>query len=403
MTDIADPQDTARPFDGVRVLELAEGISGPFAGRWLAALGADVVKIERTTGDPSRAFGPWPKDLPDDETSGLYLYLNGNKRSVTLNLDTSDGRAILEELAADAEIVIESFDPGYLAERGLGYDALSAERPQLVMISITPFGQTGPNADLPATESTLFAACGQLWLTGDPARPPLKNGGSQPSYQAGLNALAAVAGAYYAALTHGQGAHIDLAMQETYAAMAEAFMTRAAQLGIETLRSGNNLNALWGIYPTADGYGGVCALPRNFPGVVEALDMEELRDPRFAEPAGRLEHNDELIALLYGWFAQRTREELTELGLRHRVPFGYVASIADLVESEHLKERGFFIEQNHPRAGALTFPGRLWTSSEHDWRSERAPELGEHNVAVLHDELGYDLEDLVRLRELDAI
>ena len=101
------------------------------------------------------------------------------------------------------------------------------------MISITPFGQTGPNADLPATELTLFAACGQLWLTGDPARAPLKNGGSQPSYQAGLNAFAALAGAYYGALVHGQGAHIDLAMQETYAAMAEAFMTRASQLGIE--------------------------------------------------------------------------------------------------------------------------------------------------------------------------
>ena len=403
VTDADASTDAARPFDGVRVLELAEGISGPYAGRWLAALGADVVKVERTTGDPSRAFGPWPDDLPDDETSGLHLYLNGNKRSVTLNLDTSDGRAILQELAADAEIVIESFAPGHLAERGLDYATLAAERPQLVMISITPFGQTGPNADLPATELTLFAACGQLWLTGDPARSPLKNGGSQPSYQAGLNAFAAVTAAYYGALAHGQGAQIDLAMQETYAAMAEAFMTRASQLGIETMRSGNNLNALWGIYPTADGYGGVCALPRNFPGLVEALDMDELRDPRFAEPAGRLEHNDELIALMYGWFAQRTRDELTELGLRHRVPFGYVASIADLVESEHLQQRDFFITQDHPRPGSLTFPGRLWSSSEHDWRCERAPELGEHNVAVLHHELGYDLEDLVRLRELDVI
>lgn len=404
MSETDDVQRTVtRPFDGVRVLELAEGISGPYAGRWLAALGADVVKIERTTGDPARAFGPWPDDLPDDETSGLHLYLNGNKRSITLNLETSDGRAILAELAASAEIVIESFAPSYLDGLGLGYAAISAEQPRLVMISITPFGQTGPNANLPATELTIFAACGQLWLTGDPARPPLKNGGSQPSYQAGLNAFAALAGAYYGALVHGQGAHIDLSMQETYAAMAEAFMTRASQLGIETLRSGNNLNALWGIYPTLDGYGGLCALPRNFEGVVEAVGIEELRAARFAEPAGRLEHNDELIALMYGWFAQRTREDLTELGLRHRVPFGYVASIKDLVESKHLRERGYFIEQDHPKAGGLTFPGRLWQSSAHNWLGKRAPELGEHNADVLHGELGYDLEDLVRLRELDAI
>ena len=320
-----------------------------------------------------------------------------------MNLETSDGRAILQELAAGAEIVIESFEPGYLAGHGLDYEALAAQSPRLVMLSITPFGQTGPNANLPATELTLFAACGQLWLTGDPARTPLKNGGSQPSYQAGLNGFAAVTGAYYGALKHGMGTQIDLAMQETYAAMAEAFMNRASQLGVDTMRSGNNLNALWGIYPTADGYGGLCALPRNFAGVLEAVDMEELRAARFAEPAGRLENNDELIALMYGWFAQRTREDLVELGLKHRVPFGFVASIRDLAESEHLQERGYFIEQDHPKAGALTFPGRLWQSDAYDWRSERAPELGEHNVAVLHEELGYELEDLVRLRELDAI
>ena len=392
-----------RPYDGVRVLELAEGISGPFAGRWLAALGADVIKIEPTLGDPSRAFGPWPDDLPDDETSGLYLYLNGGKRGITLNLDTSDGRELLKELAATADIVIESFEPGWLAEREIDYAVLSAERPQLVMLSITPYGQTGPNANLPATELTLYAACGQMWLTGHPERPPLKNGGSQPSYQAGLNALAAVSGAYYGALAHGDGAHIDLSMQETYAAMAEAFMTRASQLGMETQRSGNNLNALWGIYPVADGYGGVCALPRNYPGVAEAVALPELQEERFSDPGQRLLNNDELIALLYGWFAGKTQRELLELGIEHRVPFGFTASIQDLSESEHLKQRGFFTEHDHPQAGPLKYPGRLWLSDAYEWLREPAPQLGQHNVEIIHGELGYEREDVVRLRELDAI
>ena len=404
VTAHADTADAAsRPYEGIRVLELAEGISGPYAGRWLAALGADVIKVEPVLGDASRAFGPWPGDLPGDETSGLYLYLNGGKRSLTLNLDTSDGRAILLELAAAADIVIESSTPGELDGRGLGYDALSAARPGLVMASITPFGQTGPNADLPATELTLFAACGQAWLTGAPDRPPLKNGGSQPSYQAGLNAFAAISAAAYAAIAHGQGAHLDISMQETYAGMAEAFMTRASQLGVEHLRGGNFISATWGVYPTATGYGGVCALPRNLAGLVEAVDDDALRAMNIVEdPAARAERNDEILAILYAWFAERTPAELIELGIQHRVPFGYVASIQDLADSEHLAERGYFTELDHPEAGPLKYPGRLWASDAHDWGAEPAPGLGQHNLEILA-ELGYDAEDAVRLRELNAI
>ena len=403
MSDANEPS-LSQPYDGVRVLELAEGISGPFAGRWLAALGADVIKVEQVTGDPSRAFGPWPGDIPDDETSGLFLYLNGDKRSVTLNLDTSDGQEILRELAETADIVIESFEPGYLTERGLSYEALSAGRPQLVMISITPFGQTGPNANLPATELTLYAASGQLWITGHPDRPPLKNGGSQPSYQAGLNAFAAISGAYYAAAVHGQGAYIDLAAQETYAAMAEAYHNRASQLAIETQRGGNFLNALWGLYPAIDGYGGVCLLPRNYPGfTVAASDLPELQDERFADPGQRLLANDELTAMMYGWFAGRTRNELFQLGVQNRVPLGFVATFEDLSDSEHLDQREFFTEVDDEQAGSLKYPGRLWLSSGHDWKRGRAPLLGEHNVEIIHGELGYEREDLVRLRELNAI
>ncbi len=399
----ADQPDVSRPYYGVRVLELAEGISGPYAGRWLAALGADVVKVERTTGDPSRAFGPWPDDLPNDETSGLYLYLNGDKRSVTLNLDTSDGREILRELAASAEIVIESFEPGYLAERGLDYGALSKDHSELVMISITPFGQTGPNANLPATELTLYAASGQMWLTGHPERQPLKNGGSQPSYQAGINAFAAIAGAYFGAVMHGQGSYIDLSVQETYAGMAEAFHTRASQLGIESQRSGNNLNALWGVYEVADGYGGICALPRNYPGFAEAVGLPELQEDRFADPGQRLINNDELMAILFGWFSGQTRLGLMELGIEHRTPFGYVATFEDLTNSEHLQRRDFFAQVDDDDVGSLKYPGRLWLSNAHDWKMGRAPKLGEHNVEIIHGELGYEREDLVRLRELDAI
>ena len=401
--DAADPAQTQdRPYDGVRVIELAEGIAGPYAGRWLAALGADVIKVEPLLGDASRAFGPWPGDLPDDDSSGLFLYLNGAKRSLTLNLETSDGRAILAELARTADIITESFTPGFLDELGLGYEALSRERPQLVMASITPFGQTGPNAQLPATELTMFAACGQAWLTGDPNRPPLKNGGSQPSYQAGLNAFAAISAAAYASIVHGQGARIDLSIVETYAGMAEAFMARAAQLGIETQRSGNALSATWGLYPAAEGYAGVCALPRNLPGLLAAVDDDALRALDIIDdPASRAEHNDEIMAILYAWFAQRTPEELIRLGIQHRVPFGYVASIQDLSDNDHLAQRGYFAQTGHGDA-TLQYPARLWASDEHGWSADPAPKLGQHLLEILA-ELGYDAEDAVRLRELNAV
>ena len=183
-SDPVDSSDLA--LAGVRVLDLSEGIAGPYATKWLAGMGADVIKVEPPTGDASRGFGPWPNDEPDDETSGHYLYLNTNKRGVTLNLETSDGREILRDLAAKAEIIVESYAPGYLDALGLGYGALRVDHADLVLLSITPYGQTGPRADLPWTEMTVYAMSGHMGLTGNPDRAPLKNGGSQVSYQGGV-------------------------------------------------------------------------------------------------------------------------------------------------------------------------------------------------------------------------
>ncbi len=405
MTSQAMPEtDAARfPLAGMRVLELAEGIAGPYAGKWLVALGADVVKIEPPWGESSRAFGPWPEDDPNDETSGLFLYLNPSKRGITLNLETSDGREIQRELAATADVIVESFDPGYLEGIGLGRAVLNESKPDQVLVSITAFGQDGPWAQMPATELTLFALSGQMGITGDPMRAPLKNGGSQPSYQAGLNAFTAIVSAYYGAQVHGEGVHIDLSMRETFASMLELYASSYSQLGLEFGRRGNQVNAVWGIYPCIDGYAGLCCLPRNYDRMAEAVGIPELQEPRFADPAQRLENEDELQAIMYGWFAGKTRQEVHDLGMENRFPSGFVATIPDLLDSEQLNGRDFFREDDHPRAGKLKYPRRLWQGSEHAWRDGRAPELGEHNVEILHDELGYEMEDLPRLRELDAI
>ena len=388
---------------GVRVLDLSEGIAGPYATKWLAGMGADVIKVEPPTGDASRGYGPWPNDDPDDETSGHYLYLNTNKRGITVNLETSDGREILRELAAKAEIIVESYAPGYLDNLGLGYDALRADHAELVMVSITPFGQTGPDADLPWTEMTVYAMSGHMGLTGDPDRAPLKNGGSQVSYQAGLNAVTATLMAYYGALVRGEGTQVDLSMEESFAAMLELYGPQANQRGIEGDRRGNFLNAFFGIYPCADGHAGLCILPRNYDRMAAAVGIPELQGVAYADPSARLENEDFLQALMYGWFADKTRKEIFDLGIASQFPTGYVATIEDLMASEHLNGREFFVEEAHPQAGALKYPGRLWDSTEQRWLTGPAPRLGQHNVEVLRDELGYDVEDLARLRELNAI
>src|SRR3954466_11426401 len=151
-----------RPLVGVRVLELAEGIAGPYGGKLLADLGADVTKAESPTGDPSRARGPFRDDVPDPEASGFYLYVNGGKRGITLDLDTEAGRAALLDLVAQADVLVESYAPGRLDHLGVGVEALQARNPRLVVVSVTPFGQWGPQAgwqgnDLIAFHSSGFA------------------------------------------------------------------------------------------------------------------------------------------------------------------------------------------------------------------------------------------------------
>ncbi len=396
--------DLDLPMAGVRVLDLSEGIAGPYAGKWLAALGADVVKVEPPRGDVSRMAGPWPGDEPDDERSGLYLYLNTNKRGITLNLEVSDGRAILCRLAAGAEIVIESFPGGQLEGLGLGYETLREGKPELVLVSVTPFGQSGPYAHLPATELTLYALSGQMGLTGDPNREPLKSGGSQPSYQAGLHAFTATQTAYFGALQHGEGTHLDISAQETFASMLELYASHTAQYGEEFRgRLGNMLSAVWGIYPCLDGYAGMCILPRNYARMAVATGISELSEAPFNDPIERLAQDDILQAIMYGWFGGKTRKEVHQIAMAHQFPGAYVATIEDLVESEQLAVRHYLQHDEHPEAGPLIFPAHLWLASAHGWRQGRAPRLGEHNAEVLVEELGFERDDLTRLRELDAI
>jgi crotonobetainyl-CoA:carnitine CoA-transferase CaiB-like acyl-CoA transferase len=210
----------------LRVLDLSEGVAGAFCAKLLAGFGADVIKIERPGGgDPLRRHGLFPDDLPHPEKGALFLYLNTGKKSITLDFAQRSGALILRRLVEGAEVVVESFPPGWLTELGLGYESLARIKPRLVMTSVTPFGQDGPYAGYRATNLTAFAAGGQMAVTGEPDREPLKNGGYQAEYQAGLHAFAATAMAAFSADATEVGQHIDVAGVECMATALEPYVS----------------------------------------------------------------------------------------------------------------------------------------------------------------------------------
>src|SRR5581483_3016505 len=198
----------------LRVVELGGGIAAAYAARLLADVGADVIKVEPPgRGDAARRAGPFPGDVPHAEKSGLFLYLNFNKRSITLDIEQPAGADLLGRLLADADVLIENLGPGQL-------DAVPAQGPlpdRLVVCSITPYGQTGPKASWPASELGVYAAGGMLYITGDGTREPVKHGLNQAAHLAGVNAAAATLSAALLARRTGRGQDIDISEQETVA------------------------------------------------------------------------------------------------------------------------------------------------------------------------------------------
>jgi crotonobetainyl-CoA:carnitine CoA-transferase CaiB-like acyl-CoA transferase len=372
---------------GLRVLELGSGVAGPTTGRLLAAYGADVVKVEPPEGDVTRQWGPFPSDQPDPEASGAFLVLNTGKRSIVLD-GAGDGRQVIARMAAAADVVIESFGPGGLDDVGLSWAALHEANPATVLVSISPFGLDGPAAGNASSPFTSFAAGGQMWLTGEASEPPRKNYGNQADYQAGYHAFSASLAAVVGARRHGQGDHIDISIQEVQASTLEMYGPNAFNHGIESYRLGNVLRATWGIYPCADGYIGMHALPRNVPSLMRAIGEDDLAAKYDKDPNSVLDDDDEVAAIIYGWCAERTKKEIFQIGLERRAPIAYVPTIAELLEWPGLKEKNFFVEVDHPVAGPLPYASAPFTMSVSGSVLTRAPLLGEHTDEVLAGWLG---------------
>jgi formyl-CoA transferase len=373
------------PLEGIRVLEVGTFVSAPYCGRLFAGYGADVIKVEPPGGDIARAHGPFKNGMPDPETSALFLYLNTGKQSVELDLGAQAGRDALLRLAVDADVLIENYRPGDARALGLDYERLRAVNPRLVVVSITAYGQEGPYAEYHSNNLIAFAMGGQMFLTGDPDKSPVKNGGYQADYQGGLNAFSAANLALLAAERDGEGQHVDISVQHCMAPILEAGIPFYAYNGLWLgNRRGNLMSSSMAIYPCLDGQIGVHVMARNWPNFAEATGHPEwLEDERYATAESRREHDGELMAELIGWAAGLSKKEAYALGGEYRAPITFIHTMQDLLDSPQLAARGFLRRIEHPVAGEATYPGPPWWMGPEAWRDGRAPLLGEHTDAVL--------------------
>lgn len=388
-----------------RVLDLSTGTAGGFCTKLLAGFGADVIKAEPPSGDTLRDRGPFPGDVPDRDASAAHLQMNTGKRSITLNLETATGQKILRGLAGRVDVIVESFAPGHLDARGVGYEALAAENPGLVLLSITPFGQTGPYRDYQGGELVAYAAGGYLSITGDPDREPHKAWGEQTAIHTGYQSALAISAALVARDASGQGQHIDVSHAEAAAflvggAPASAYRdhgTVAKRNGARLIGRPPTAPYPSTFRPSKDGWVHVHSNFR-YPEILgQVVGSERLNEPEVL--ARQQEHADEIDEVVDAWLAQYDKWEAVRIAQANRLHFTEVLTPAEVMEEPAYRERAFWFTYTHPTAGEVTQPGPLIRFAETPWVNVPAPALGEHTAEVLRDELGYTPEDLPGLRE----
>jgi crotonobetainyl-CoA:carnitine CoA-transferase CaiB-like acyl-CoA transferase len=397
----------------ITVLDLTHHIAGPYCTKLLATYGAEVIKIERPgTGDPARQAGPFPGDVPHPEKSGLFLHLNTNKQSVTINLQHARGQALVRELVKQVDVVVENFAPRVLPALGLSYADLEPLNPCLVMTSISNFGQTGPYRDWRAQDIVIYAMGGAMNLTGLPDREPLRLALNLMAYQGGNVAAAATLTGVLGVSRLGTGQHLDLSLFEVHAGSIDRRTTgllgyqytgepgyREEPMGIGVYPAG--------VIPCQNGYIQTLVRPQNWERLLAAMGLPELNeDPRFANALTRLqqEQRPAFMALFEAWLSRHTRDEAMARAQAQRLPLTAVNPPSAALQDPHFHERGAFVDLEHPVAGRLPYtraPFRMTASPAVPVRP--APLLGQHTDVVLGQRLGLTSSALDELRQQGVI
>jgi CoA:oxalate CoA-transferase len=395
---------------GLRIVEIGELVSAPYAAKLMADAGAEVIKIERPGfGDPARRRGPFAGGELHPEKSGLFLYLNSNKLGITLDITSARGFALLKQLVQDTDILIHNLAPPEMDRIGLHFSRLSKVNPKLVMTSVLPFGLDGPNRDYRATNLTLWCAGGACYLNGSPQhpeKPPLAAFGQQAYYQGGAHAAVATMGAVLAGLKDGAGQHVEVSIQETVASILEMTFAFWPYIGMIASRLGQKPIQPLDVMECKDGYIFICCVEEHqWHAFVELMGRPEWAGEEiFSDRLKRAANWDALRPLLQEWVGKQSVQELYRKALEHKIPFAPVSTMGDLLSAEHLKARGFFVEIAHPQAGRYRYPGAPVKYSATPWEMRRpAPLLGQHNREVFVGRLKLKEAELAELERNGVI
>ena len=378
-----------QPLHGLRVLDLSRVLAGPYCTMVLGDLGADVIKVEPPDGDETRAWGP---PFAGGE-SAYYLCVNRNKRGMTVNLKTEEGRDIVRKLAGRSDVLVENFRPGTLARFGLDYETLRSGSPGLVYCSISGFGQTGPLRDRPGYDFMIQAMGGLMSFTGEPDGEPMKVGVAVTDITAGLYAVIAILAALQARTVSGEGQYLDISLFDSQLGWLANVASNFLVSGNLPNRYGNaHANIVpYQSFRASDGYFALAVgNDKQFARLCNLIGRPELAsDVRFATNTARVNHREELIPLLETVFPSRRADEWLSALEEAEIPCGPINTLDKVFAEPQVAAREMLIEMEHPTVGTLPLVGSPLKFSQTPVTYHRPPpRLGEHTDEILKDVLG---------------
>jgi crotonobetainyl-CoA:carnitine CoA-transferase CaiB-like acyl-CoA transferase len=393
-----------RPLEGVKIIDLTQALAGPYCSMMLADLGADVIKIERPNkGDDARHMGP---PFTEGE-SAAFLAVNRNKKSITLNLQTKEGVAVLHELASTADVIIENFRPGVVKRLGIGYEDIKKVNQQIIYCSISGFGQTGPYKNKGGFDIIAQAFSGIMSVTGEEGRPPVKAGIALTDAVAGITSVYGILAALLNREKFGEGQYLETSLVESALALCvwESAYYFATKEIPNPLGSSHRIAAPYQAFQTKDGYIIIGAanqkLWEKLTVVLNRPDL--LSDERFSENGNRVVNKSELQEIIESELKQRSScfwlEKLESAG----IPCGPINTFDEILEDPYLSERKMVVEMDHPKAGKIKNLGQpvKFSKSSHNVKSA-APLLGEHTEEILN-ELGFSIGEITAMVEKGVI
>jgi len=404
-------------LEGIRVIDLTAYLAGPFLSMHLAALGAEVIKVERPGGDPTRISSPFagPRGVgfeqrgPED-ISLIHLKRNRGKKSITLDLKSKRGLEIFCRLVAKGDVVVENFAPGTMESFGLDYAVLKGINPRIIFCSISGYGQSGPYRDRPAFDLTIQAMSGMMAVTGYPDGPPLRCGPWVGDQVPALYGLVGILAAIASRERTGHGERIDVSMQDCcFSLVMDESLDLLVSRQVPTRQGNRNPRVTpWSVFPTKDGNIAICVFDnRQWKVFLEAIQREDcLKDPRFKNPEDRVEHMEEVEAVVTEWSRNRSTEEALRDLRKRKIPCDPVLEVQEVLEDPQLKARGMIRELEHPlnpKTGVKTagFPIHFSLRPAEDIGP--APLLGQNNEEIYLGLLGLSREEMEELKKEKVI